>query len=366
MKKRLFSAVAFASLLSACATSPKYTINGTVEGEETGNIYIVELVGEKMDTLNSSEIKDGKFKFEGVVNEVAVAAFTIEGKRAFTPIFLENATYTVKLDPTKPANSSITGTETHALAAKYAEINNSSRAEQAKLYKEYSQASQAQDEDKMNEIRTLYTKVEEEAAQKTDSIMNANPASIATAAEIAQKMGGMDLTTLKTKYDALSADVKASKTGQKINNRITTLESVAIGQVAPDFTLNTPDGQPLSMHSIKGKVKIIDFWASWCGPCRAVNPHVVSLYEKYHGKGLEILGVSLDRDKDAWTKAISDDKLAWNHVSDLKYWQCEPAKAYAVNGIPHLVIVDENNKIVAKNLHGDQLEAKIKELIEAN
>ena len=117
------------------------------------------------------------------------------------------------------------------------------------------------------------------------------------------------------------------------------------------------------MHSIKGKVKVIDFWASWCGPCRGENPNVVKMYEKFHPKGLEILSVSLDEDKEAWLKAIEDDKLTWNHVSDLKGWENAAAQLYCVNGIPHLVVLDENNVIVAKDLRGEELQNKVAELL---
>ena len=161
----------------------------------------------------------------------------------------------------------------------------------------------------------------------------------------------------------LGANAKATEPGKNISERIQKLSAVAVGKVAPDFTLNTPDGKPLSMHSIKGKVKLIDFWASWCGPCRGENPHVVEIYKEYHPKGLEIFGVSLDNNKEAWVKAIADDGLVWKHGSDLKGWQSAPAQLYSVSGIPHTVLLDENNKIIAKNLRGDELKQKIAELL---
>ena len=136
----------------------------------------------------------------------------------------------------------------------------------------------------------------------------------------------------------LGANAKATEPGKNISERIQKLSAVAVGKVAPDFTLNTPDGKPLSMHSIKGKVKLIDFWASWCGPCRGENPNVVKVYEEFHPKGLEILSVSLDNNKEAWLKAIEDDHLTWNHVSDLKGWSSEAAQLNAVHGIPHLIV----------------------------
>ncbi len=108
---------------------------------------------------------------------------------------------------------------------------------------------------------------------------------------------------------------------------------------------------------------LVDFWASWCGPCRGENPNVVKVYKEFHPKGLEILSVSLDSDKEAWLKAIEDDQLTWNHVSDLKGWGSEAAQLYAVSGIPHLVVLDENNVIVAKNLRGEQLREQIASML---
>ena len=141
------------------------------------------------------------------------------------------------------------------------------------------------------------------------------------------------------------------------------MESLSVGRVAPDFTVQTPEGKSFTMYSVKAKLKIIDFWASWCGPCRGENPHVVEIYKEYHPKGLEIFGVSLDNNKEAWVKAIADDGLVWKHGSDLKGWQSAPAQLYSVTGIPHTVLLDENNKIIAKNLRGDELKQKIAELL---
>ena len=173
----------------------------------------------------------------------------------------------------------------------------------------------------------------------------------------------MEMEELSERYNTLGENAKASEPGKKIAERMEKVAAVAIGKVAPDFTLNTPEDKPLSMHSIKGKVKVIDFWASWCGPCRGENPNVVKVYEEFHPKGLEILSVSLDNNKEAWLKAIEDDKLTWNHVSDLQGWNNAAAQLYGVNGIPHLIVLDENNVIVAKNLRGNALKEKIAELL---
>ncbi|MEZ4949233.1 MAG: TlpA disulfide reductase family protein [Saprospiraceae bacterium] len=144
-----------------------------------------------------------------------------------------------------------------------------------------------------------------------------------------------------------------------IEMKIKQVGSTNQGGEAPDFTMNQVDGSPLSLSEFRGKVTLIDFWASWCGPCRRENPHVVELYEKYHGKGFEILGVSLDRSKDKWEQAIAQDGLVWKHVSDLKGWQNEVAQLYGVRSIPHTVLLDAEGKIIARGLRSKALEAEL-------
>jgi len=134
------------------------------------------------------------------------------------------------------------------------------------------------------------------------------------------------------------------------------------GGIAPDFTAKTPEGEELSLSDLKGQYVLIDFWASWCGPCRKENPNVVKLYEKYHEKGFEILGVSLDNNKSRWLAAIEKDGLEWPHISDLKGWQSGPAKIYGVRSIPSTVLLDKEGKIIVRNLRAHQLKGKLKEI----
>lgn len=138
---------------------------------------------------------------------------------------------------------------------------------------------------------------------------------------------------------------------------------IPIGSVAPDFSQNSPDGRPISLSSLRGKVVLIDFWASWCRPCRMEMPNVKKAYATFHPKGFEILGVSLDRDKGAWTGAIQQDGLPWKHVSDLAFWDNAAAQLYGVSSIPYTVLLDRDGKVIAKNLRGAALEAKLAEVL---
>lgn len=146
--------------------------------------------------------------------------------------------------------------------------------------------------------------------------------------------------------------------------RLDAIKQMMIGVKAPEFTLQTPDGKDVSLKDFKGKYVLIDFWASWCGPCRKENPNVVALYRQYKDKGLEILGVSLDRTKDAWEKAIADDKLEWTQVSDLKGWQSAASALYGVTSIPHTVLIDKNGVIMARQLRGEVLAKKLYEIFQ--
>lgn len=139
-------------------------------------------------------------------------------------------------------------------------------------------------------------------------------------------------------------------------------KSFAVGGTAPDFTQKTPDDKDLSLSDLRGKVVLVDFWASWCGPCRRENPNVLKVYNTYKDKGFEILGVSLDNNKDRWLQAIKQDGLVWRHVSDLKYWQNEVAQLYGVRSIPHTILLDKDGKIIARNLRGPALEEKLAEI----
>ena len=185
---------------------------------------------------------------------------------------------------------------------------------------------------------------------------------------------GFDVELASNAFKSIEASIKTkNESNQQISNRIKQkIESnpnkakIKIGMQAPDFTAPNPQGKQITLSEIKGKVTIVDFWASWCKPCRIENPNLVKLYDKYHSKGLEIISVSLERanQKDIWIEAINKDQLNWYNVSNLKFWQDPIAQSYSVNSIPATFILDENGTVVAERLRGVELEAKIKSLLE--
>lgn len=364
MKKILISAALCALVLTACNTTPQYTINGTVEGTENGNVYLLKYKGRQADTLASASIQNGKFQLTGNTAETTEAYLIVENQKGRIPMILENTVFTATINPADNSQSKIEGTENQRVINQYLEISNNLIKQESELYKEYTAAMQDKDEAKAEEIRNRFEALEKEANAREKELVANNANSFTSAFIVASKMGALELEELQEMYNLLGENAKTSSYGQKINDRIAKLSAVAIGQTAPNFTLNTPEGEALSLYDIKGKAKIIDFWASWCNPCRQLNPEVVEIYKEFHPKGLEILGVSLDRDKDAWVKAIKDDNLTWNHVSDLQYWNNAAAQMYGINSIPHLIVLDENNNIVARNLHGQELKDKLKTILQ--
>ena len=358
MRKLLLSIVAASMTLAACNAQSGYKVTGTVEGMPDGKAIIATVNGSSLDTLAKADVKNGSFEFTGNVSEPTGAYIMVIGQRGAIPFMLENANITVNAGQ---AGLTVTGSEGQKIYDQFMAINATAQQEAMKLQQEYQAANG--DQAKIQAIQEAYAKLMTDAQAKETELIKANPDSYVSTFVIVSGMGQMEYEQLKERYNLLGEKAKASAQGKAIAAQIAKLESTAIGQIAPNFTITTPEGESISLYDIKGKVKLIDFWASWCGPCRGENPHVVEIYKEYHPKGLEIFGVSLDNNKEAWVKAIADDGLVWKHGSDLKGWQSAPAQLYSVSGIPHTVLLDENNKIIAKNLRGDGLKQKIAELL---
>jgi peroxiredoxin len=171
-----------------------------------------------------------------------------------------------------------------------------------------------------------------------------------------------DFEIFKTLSESLSAKYSGNIYVDDLAARVEAAGKTAIGSVAPNISMQSPEGKVINLSDLRGKIVLIDFWAAWCGPCRRENPNMVKLYEKYKDMGFEIFGVSLDKDKDRWTNAIADDKLVWTQVSDLKGWDTVAQDLYGFDGIPYTVLIDKEGKIIAKGLRGEALDEKLEEI----
>ncbi|MBI3501435.1 MAG: AhpC/TSA family protein [Bacteroidetes bacterium] len=215
-----------------------------------------------------------------------------------------------------------------------------------------------------NKFSDEYKKTADETNLYIKKFIDKNPSSFASLAAVQMLNPDKDISYFIKVADSLTAKYPAIKNLQGFKEFVNGKKKLSTGMAAPEITMNDKDGKPLSLSSLKGKIVLVDFWASWCKPCRAENPFVVSLYTKYKDKGLDIFSVSLDFNKDAWLKAIAHDKLSWkNHVTDLKQWQSPVVAEYGFQGIPFTVLLDKNGNVAGKNLEGPELEEKIKELL---
>jgi len=214
-------------------------------------------------------------------------------------------------------------------------------------------------------LQEAFNRMTEEEMVFVKSFIDKNTNSLACLAMIDKLSPDDNLAYYKKIDESLNKSLPNNSYSKMFHKKVLELSRLSIGAVAPEISLNTPDGKTIALSSLKGKVVLVDFWASWCRPCRAENPNVVRMYNTYKDKGFEVYSISLDKDKAPWIKAISDDQLIWpSHVSDLGYWQSSVVKQYNISGIPFTCLLDKEGKIVAKGLRGEELELKIKQLLE--
>ena len=380
--KKIFALAFTAAVLVSC-NKDGYTINGEVKGFEDGTkVYINKQDENGFTKIDSTEVKGGTFEFKSDKTPETDLYFIELGKTqefAF-PFVVENGKIKFTFDKEKPQETKVTGTKNNDLMTSYNEeafkIQKEIMDYQQSNQNKFMEAQQKGDQATMQSLMDEMSKIQNKYVDQNKKFISTNKDSYISLLLITQLAMSDALTTdeIKKYYNDLDASVKSTKKGKEFADNLKKIEEnqkesqakqqkVAIGQKAPDFSATTPDGKTESLHKNLGKATLVDFWAAWCGPCRAENPNVVALYNKYKAQGLKIIGVSLDKDKDKWIEAIAKDKLDWLQISNLKYWEDPIAKDYAVESIPATFILDANGIIVAKDLKGEALDAKIAELL---
>lgn len=361
--KKLTYFLATAALLAACSGGNNgYVINGSVEDAADGDmVYLGRIDKRQIIHVDSAVVSNGTFVFKGQQDSVANYYLTWNDESMGLDFFLENGTITVNLSE---ENGSATGTPNNDIYQDIRTQVNSIMAQANEMYEGMMADSTLTDEQrgaKMAEIESLYDKVTD---VNKDAIAKniTNPVGIHLLKRNFYYMGVEELDPLMPQIPAAyanDADIV------RIKENVTKMKATAVGQKFTDFEMQTPEGKTVKLSDYvgRGKVVLIDFWASWCGPCRREMPNLVEAYKKYKGKNFEIVGVSLDQSADAWKAAIKQLGITWPQMSDLKYWQCEGAQLYAVSSIPHTVLVDGEGTIIARGLHGDGLQEKLAEVL---
>lgn len=361
-------------LAAACkSTDPNaYTVTGTIRGADSGKALLYRPVAgsadSKADTVN---IVSGRFTFTGATTEPIFCVLAIKGA-ANGPVqfFVEPGTVTVTGSLDSLPDARVAGGPTEQEYLSYKAESKVFDDKMGMLDSLYEAAAQGTDtaavKRKQDSLVAEVNSVSKSEAAFNKQYIKAHPASFVSAVEMRNLYSYNPVVgAFDSAYQSLSDTVKHSLVGQQLGDMLAIAKKTDIGQMAPDFTLDDPDGHPVKLSDYnKGRVVLVDFWASWCGPCRGENPNVVKAFHKFGPKGFTVLGVSLDDKKEPWVKAIKDDGLAWGQVSDLKGWQSDAAKLYGIRGIPMNFLLDKDGKIIGKGLRGDDLENKLSSVLQ--
>jgi len=375
MKRAILTAVLLSPVVLFAQGEKPFTINGTVaQLQKQAKVYLNIRKGDD-NTLDSAEVKDGKFAFKGTIKEASMASLMMVisdpaadmpkgSKRDVLPLFLDNGDITITAQDSI-STATVKGSEANdaflQLNGMLKEVDTQMRT----LQKEYRELYMAKDEEGMKKLEPRFDSLEAQEKTIMRAYLDKNPGSPIAMFALNQYAGyEINPADVEPVFKKLDKKIKNSASGKAFVQRLEAAKKTAVGQPALDFAQADASGKTVSLASFRGKYVLVDFWASWCGPCRAENPNVVKAYSKFKEKGFEILAVSLDDKKDKWLAAIQADNLSWTHVSDLKGWKNAAAELYSIRAIPQNLLIDPQGKIIAKNLRGEALETKLGEIMQ--
>ncbi len=346
------------AVLTACSSNNGFVIEGAYPSAENTTVYLEKITGQAIviDSFNIGE--NAKFKFVGTAEKPGIYRLNFAGKKAIDVVLDNSSKIEVQIDPKMSmAEYEVKGSES---SLKIKEINKI-------LYDTYKVVEGLQNEyaamadgfetndAKIASLEKRYEEAMDNQIQSIKEYTKKNNEAIVDVYAISYLNIDENYEFIKSIIDKHQAQLASSEYTQEYAAKLEGYAKLAVGSVAPEIALNDPNGKEIKLSSLRGKVVLLDFWASWCGPCRKENPNNVKLYKQYNSKGFEIYGVSLDKNMEDWKQAIMEDQLTWSHVSDLKFWQSEAAALYKVEAIPATFLLDKDGKILAKNLRGEEL-----------
>ena len=341
------------------ASAGNFKISGEVEMEEGEMVLCVNRVGGQ-DTIARAPIVDGEFSMEGTIEQPEVAIIGVKGySGGFVFLLDDEKPYRMNL---KQDGAKIQGGELQELYTDYMALVGKMNGKIRTLKEKQAAAEEARHLRTVSELGKEIDELQRESQQELDAILREHRGSLFSTyilSEMALASGNQ--AYMQQIYDRLPEEARGWEPAKLLAQKIADLASLQIGQIAPDFVLPDTTGKEVRLSDIPGKIKLIDFWASWCGPCRQENPNMVRLYNDFKDKGLTIVSISLDENKARWLDAIRKDGMPWIHLSSLEGWTCDVVKRYEVDAVPYIWVLDENNRIIAKQLRAEKLRAFVEE-----
>lgn len=364
----------FAAAVVSCNNvgDNEFKIAGTAEGVKDGTeIYMKRQDSLGIKNVDTAKVTNGKFEFEGNVTDPSIHFLQVKDIQGGFPFVLENGEIKLTVNKDTITKSKIGGTLSNdklmAYSLEYEKINKKMRAYQEANMAKWQEAAKSNDTVTRNALIKGNKVYEEEFQALMKNEIEKSPKSYLSLLFVTQMINQPDVDAAKVKkyFESLDPALQNTMEGKKAKKAIDALSKTSVGSIAPDFSAPNTEGKMVSLKESLGKVTLVDFWASWCGPCREENPNVVALYNEFHAKGLNIVGVSFDKPGDdaKWKEAIAKDGLVWTQVSNLKHWEDPIVKLYSINSIPSTYLLDANGKIIAKDLRGAELKAKVASLL---
>ena len=355
MKTWLLAALSV-PLVSFGQQAREFTINGYLKGLPDQAEVVLKNEDVQQDLLAQAKSSGGRFTLKGKLTEANLYYLTVEGNPQRLYLFVEPAVITIDGNKDSVNTARVGGSRSNQ---DFAEFNRTFNPLFMRA-QELAQKINGGDPDPTGVLRPEYASLMRKMQDQTDAFVdNHNQSVVAAFAAMVMTQVTEDVFVTEERYQSLSPAVQQSYFGRMLQQHITEGKIGAVGTDAIDFTQNDTTGSPVSLSSFRGKYVLVDFWASWCKPCRMENPNVVEAYRKYQAKNFTVLGVSLDRARDPWLQAIKDDRLTWTHVSDLKFWNNEAAAKYRISSIPQNFLVGPDGKIIARNLRGEELQQRL-------